>query len=130
MAGSAGGRGSSFADHWFAPCALAGCVWLGVFTLPWEGGIARAGAAAAGILVSVVAWQWERHAGKDGGGVLAFGITGGVVGMIAAGALLFVLPGVFSEHETRPIDAVLGGLILGGCALGLVVGGLIARRGR
>jgi uncharacterized membrane protein len=84
--------------------------------MPWESPRAMALSAAVAVAAGVLAFLGVRRGGPALRGALWGGKVGGTLGFVVATALLY-LP-AFSEEETRPVDAILGIVILGFYSLG------------
>ena len=82
--------------------------------MPWESPMAMALSAA--VAAGVLAFLGVRRGGRALRDALWGGKVGGTLGFVVATALLY-LP-AFSEEETRPVDAILGIVILGLYSLG------------
>jgi hypothetical protein len=82
--------------------------------MPWE--LSGAMALWAAIAAGVLAFLGVRRGGRALRDALWGGKVGGTLGLVVANALLY-LP-MFSDEETRPVDAILGIVILGLYTLG------------
>lgn len=113
---------------WTTALMTAVVVDMALTVMPWESLEAMAFSFAMGLVAGALAFLGVRRGGPPLRAALFGGAIGGVLGILASGALLF-LP-AFSEDETRPVDWVLGAVVLGFYVVGALWAGFASRAGR
>ena len=103
--------------------AAGALTWFGVAVMPWEGGPALLLSFLSAAVASGLAYLLLRWGNRQARGVVVGYSEGAAVGLFLATALLWFHP-YWSVDQTRPQDAILGGLILGAGSVGAVVGAL------
>ncbi|MBI4617054.1 MAG: hypothetical protein HY720_25805 [Planctomycetes bacterium] len=113
---------------WTTALVTAIIVDMALTVMPWESLEAMGFSFAMGMVAGALAFLGVRRGGRALRATLFGGAIGGVLGILASGALLY-LP-AFSEDETRPVDWILGAVILGFYLAGGIWAGFATRERR